>query len=212
MAQPGRDYQMVLVAILKGGCRKTTTAMMLAFALAARGKDVTVIDADAGTQGVTEWASDVYANGGELPFDVFQWTQSLGLLVPFIQARQRETGAQIVITDVGGEAPEVVRQAIKLADQVITPVGAESAEIRRITPTAQLVKAAGTPMSVLLNRVPQPGKGAALAARQDISGDGYTVLKTEVPQNRELYSDVFGTVPAELGAYARLVDELGLGA
>lgn len=203
-----RGYTLWLVAILKGGCRKSTTAMMLAFALARQDVDVLVIDADAGTQGVTDWSSRVYAGGDELPFDVIQWSPRAGLLVPFIQQAQRDTGAAIVIVDVGGEAPEVIKQAVLIADRVITPVGAEQAELGRVEPTASLVRSAGKPMSIVLNRVPVPGAGAAAAAREALTGDGYHVLATEVGQNGTLYAHCWGTVPTELGAYEKLATEL----
>jgi cellulose biosynthesis protein BcsQ len=203
-----RDFTMLLVAILKGGCRKSTTTMMTAFALAKRGHEVLVVDADAGTQGVVDWASRVYAGGGELPFHVVQWTHSLGLLVPFVQSKQAETKARYVLVDVGGEAPEVVRQAVLLADRVITPTGAEQAELSRVSPTAELVKSAGKPMSVLLNRVPSPGVGVAKAVREVLTADGFDVLTTEVPQHRERYAHVWGTVPEDLGVYEQLAAEL----
>jgi hypothetical protein len=46
----------------------------------------------------------VYAAGGELPFHVAQWTPRLGLLVPFIRQRARETLAARIVVEVGGEA------------------------------------------------------------------------------------------------------------
>jgi MinD superfamily P-loop ATPase len=200
--------QIWLIATLKGGTRKTTTAMLLAFTLAARGYNVLVIDADYGSQGVTDWGTRVYAGGGELPFDVAQWTPSMGLLVPFIQKQARETGAAIVIVDVGGEAPEVLGQAVKIARLVISPVGPEQAELGRLPATAAIVAASRVPHSVVLTRVPLPGKGAARDARQVIEADGYQVLATEVEHNRDRYANIWGTVPADLGAYEDMADEL----
>ncbi len=198
-----------LIAILKGGARKSSTAMFLAFALAALGEDVLLVDADHGTQGVTDWATRVYAAGGSLPFHVVQWTPRMGLLVPFIQQQARETGARRILVDVGGEAPEVLRQIVLAATRVISPVGAEQGELARLPATAAIVKPEGVPMSVLLTRVPVPGGGAARDARRDLTDEGrYTVLKTEIEQNRKRYADVWGTVPADLGSYGDLADEL----
>jgi len=204
-----RRFVTLLIATLKGGTRKSTTAMMLAFAYAARGFEVLVVDADAGTQGVTDWASRVYAADGELPFHVVQWAPHLGLLVPFIQEAARRTGATIVIVDVGGEHPEVLRQAAILADLAVSPIGAEQAELGRIEATATVL--AKTPMRVLLTRVPSVGLGKAAAARESLAAAGYTVMKTETPQNLALYSDIWGTVPTQLGAYEQLANELNLG-
>jgi hypothetical protein len=197
-----------LVSILKGGARKSTTAAMLAFALAERGEDVMVVDADHGTQGVTDWATQVYANGGELPFHVVQWTPRLGLLVKFIQQQTRETGAGRVLVDIGGEAPEVLRQAVLAARLVVSPVGAEKGEISRLPATASIVSPTRVPLYVLLTRVPTPGAGTARDARNDLTDDGYTVLGTEIPQNRDMYAHVWGEIPADVGAYGKLADEL----
>jgi MinD superfamily P-loop ATPase len=205
---PSADRQIWLIATLKGGTRKTTTAMEVAFALAGRGHDVLVIDADYGSQGVTDWGSKVYASGGELPFDVAQWTPAFGLLVPFIQKQARDTNARFVLVDVGGEAPDVLSQVVIIADCVISPVGPEEAELSRLPATASLVSPAGIPHYVLLTRVPSPGKGAAKDARAAAVSGGFTVLKTEVEHNRERYANIWGTVPTDLGAYKSLADEL----
>lgn len=204
-----KPYVVLLIATLKGGVRKSTTAMMLGFAYARLGHEVLVVDADSGTQGVTDWASKAYANGDELPFHVVQWTQSLGLLVPYVQAAVKRTGAGIVLVDVGGEAPEVLRQAAVIADYAISPTGPEQGELGRIPATAAVLGT--TPMRVLLTRVPSPGAGIARKARAALVADGYTVLKTETPQDRELYAHPWGTVPAQLGAYDVLAAELGAG-
>lgn len=197
-----------LIATLKGGVRKSTTAMFTAFALAARGEEVLVVDADHGTQGVTDWATRVYAEGGELPFHVIQWAPSQGLLVPFAQRAQRETGAGRVLVDVGGEAPEVLRQVVLVADLVISPTGPEQGELARVPATASIVGPSGVSMVALLTRVPTPGAGIAKAARDYLTGEGHRVLATEIPQNRDTYAHVWGTVPADLGAYEDLAVEL----
>lgn len=197
-----------VIAMLKGGARKSTTAMMLSMALAKLGEDVLAVDADHGTQGVTDWATRVYAAGGELPFHVVQWTPRLGLLLPFVQQQQRETGARRIIVDVGGEAPEVLRQIVLAAAFVIAPAGAEQGELSRVPATDSIVRPSGVPMAVLLTRVPTPGAGSARDARRDLTADGHRVLSTEIEQNRDRYAHVWGTVPDDLGAYDRLADEL----
>ena len=197
-----------LVAMLKGGSRKSTSAIFLAFALAERGEDVLVVDADHGTQGVTDWATRIHVTGTLLPWHVAQWSPRMGLLVPFVQQQQRETKAQRILVDVGGEAPEVLRQIVLAATRVISPAGPEQGELGRLPATAAIVKPEGVPMSVLLTRVPVRGGGAARDARRDLTAGGYDVLATEIEQNRARYADVWGTVPADLGSYGDLADEL----
>ncbi len=197
--------------MLKGGARKSTTAMMLAFELARRGINVLVVDADPKTQGVVDWATQVYAAGAELPFHVVQWAPSQGLLVPFVLKAQKETGATIVLVDVGGEAPDVLSQAVAIGDRVISPIGAERGELGRVPATAAVVDSAGVPMDVLLTKVPDPGRGAAKEARELLVDQlRRRVLRTETPRNLTLYADVWGTIPETTGVYADLADELEL--
>lgn len=197
-----------VVAMLKGGTRKSTTCMMLAFALSERGEHVLVVDADPGTQGVVDWTSRIYADGGEVPFHVVQWTPRLGLLVPFVQQQAHETEARRVLVDIGGEAPEVLRQVVLIADLVIAPGGAEQGELARLPATASIVTPAGVPLAVLLTRVPAPGSGSARDARRDLTADGYHVLTTEIERNLDRYAHVWGSVPETVGAYGPLADEL----
>lgn len=202
-----RAYTLLVIAILKGGARKTTTAMMLGFALSRRGMKVLVIDADTKTQGVTDWASDVYTDGGELPFDVVQWAPAGGeLLIQFVKRWQGETGADVVIVDVGGEQDDVLKQAAKTADLVISPVGAEKAEIAQLGRTKAVI--GNAPMRVMLTRVPDPKRGDSRAARMAMVADGYQVLRTETRRNIERYSKIYGTVPDDLDAYGDLADEI----
>jgi cellulose biosynthesis protein BcsQ len=213
MTVNGRGYEVWTVAMLKGGVRKTTTAWFLASALAKFGFTPACLDADPGTQGVTDWATRIVVETGAvdaLPFDVAQWTARYGLLVPFIQQQQATHLNSHILVDVGSEVPEVVRQAAAWSTLAILPVGAEQAELARLSATSDLVKDAGVlvPQIVVLTRVPQPGKGAAKAVRAMLEQEGYRVAATEIPHNRDVYAHPFGMLLADLGAYADLAQEL----
>ena len=91
---------------------------------------------------------------------------------------------------------------------VISPAGPEQGELARFPATAEIVRPTGIPQAVLLTRVPAEGRGAARDARLDLADAGYDVLQTEIPQNRKMYADVWGTVPYSLGAYEALTNEL----
>lgn len=211
MAAPLR----ILCAVLKGGAGKSTTVMMLAFAFARRGKNVLVIDADAGTQGVTDWGSRYYMehpDGEGLPFDLVQYTPRSGLLVPFVQQKIKELEPDIVLLDVGGEAPEVLSQAAIFADLVLTPLAPTQAELSRVAATKTVIQQArrgsDTPMLISLNRVDRVGTGSAAAVRDALETDGYTVVNTEIENKRTRYADVWGRIPAHLGNFGPLADEL----
>lgn len=203
-----KQYRVWLIATLKGGVRKSTSAMFLAFVLSKRGLNVLVIDADSGTQGVTDWASRVYAGGGTLPFDVVQWAPSLGILTPFVVKKADELEPDVVIIDVGGEAPEVLKQAAILADLVVSPTGPEQAEVGRVGATQAILAEENIRTNVLLTRVPEPGKGAARDVRGSLAAAGFNVLETEVRQNRDMYSHVWGSELTDYGVYGDVADEL----
>ena len=95
-----------------------------------------------------------------------------------------------------------------IANRVISPVGPEPAEIGRLPATMSLIRQSGVPHSALLTRVPAPGKGSARDARDAIEAGGLPVLATEIEHNRGRYADVWGTVPADIGAYDALTGEL----
>jgi hypothetical protein len=59
-------------------------------------------------------------------------SHSIGLLVPFIQQQARETLAARIAVDVGGEAPEVLRQVMMTATMVITPTGSDYYPVGRL--------------------------------------------------------------------------------
>jgi hypothetical protein len=105
-----------------------------------------------------------------------------------------------------------LRDAVPLADRVISPVGAEQAELGRIPATAAVVAPSRAEHLVLLTRIPEPGKGTAWAARESLVAEGHRVLATEIAQNRSKYAHVWGSVPDDHGAYVQVADELELAA
>jgi cellulose biosynthesis protein BcsQ len=206
----GEKYQVWPFLMLKGGIRKTTSAWFVAQGLARSGANVLLIDADSGTQGVTDWATRVWNAGSEPAFFVRQWTPRLGLLVEFVREQQANTGARYVIIDVGAEFPEVARQAAMISTMCVMPVGAEQAELARLSETSRLIEQAN-PLAarlVLLTRVPQPRRGVAQQVRELLTGEDYVVLNVEITHNRDRYAHVFGKVVVDLGEYDPLIDEL----
>jgi cellulose biosynthesis protein BcsQ len=193
----------------KGGVRKTTSSVFVAQSLTRGGTDVLVVDADPGTQSLAEHVSRIYMAGSKPPFHTALWTPRVPL-IPFVQDEQRESGARYTIIDVGAEHFATMRFAAMVSTIAVLPVGTELPELARLSETSALVESANglCPRVVLLTRVPDAGRGRARRVRETLADEGYVVLETEIPHNRTIYSDQFGTNITDLGAYEALTDEL----
>jgi chromosome partitioning protein len=218
----------LLVATLKGGPGKTTSAILLAIALARRDIKVLVICADTRTRGATDWVQEAQRVGYTVPFQLAIWHDHDGPLYDFASRAETQTGAQVVIIDTGGEQPEAFLHGCMYADWLISPVGPMRGELRRIVETvrhAQAVISSGSTLriSVLLTRCPQPGLGKAKKARTELSTDlrdpegnydpdvpyalGLDVLDTEITR-AVAYDEFVCTIPEDVGEYQQLAEEI----
>lgn len=207
-----------LVTTAKGGPGKTTTAVFLGFALARRKNPdtgrtlrVLLVCADPASQGLSDWLSLVAMNGGygDLDLHVRMWTYQTGLLVPFVLSAIETIGdVDRVVIDTGGEAMAVSKQAGTLADLVISPLGPTPIEARRAPATAMLFQDIDVAHCVLLTRVDNPHRGRAAELRTELEAQGFDVLVTEVPNNKTLYADPYGTIPSDSAAYEGVADEV----
>lgn len=218
----------LLIATLKGGPGKTTTAVLLAVGLVRMGRKVVVICADTRTRGATDWVQEAERLGYTVPFQLAIWHDTDGPLSEFARKIERETDADAVIIDTGGEQPETFVHGCMYAQRLICPVGPMDGELRRIVETyrhARAVQTSGSALeiSVLLTRCPQPGKGKAKQAREDLSADmtdddgnlnpdkpyalGLNVLATEITR-AVAYDEFYGTIPDDLGEYDQLAKEM----
>lgn len=220
----------LLVATLKGGTAKTTTAILLGLAMARKGYKVVAICADTRSQGMSDWRNLMAENGDESPVVILTWRgEDLdGKLSRFAKDAEVKYDADVVIIDTGGEHPEVFMSAAMYANQLISPVQPLIADMRRLPATedaAAEIAGTGHPivMSVLFNRVNRVGRGAAAGAREFVDGTlreqelaetgessslNIHVLTTEVPRDASTYADVWGTCPDDLGVYTQLADEI----
>ncbi|MEU4841727.1 ParA family protein [Nocardia testacea] len=218
----------ILVATLKGGPGKTTTAILLAVAFANQGRTVAVICADTRTRGATDWCQEAERQGYELPFQLYIWKETEGPLSKYARTVEQQSGAHVVIIDTGGEQPEAFTHGCLYADLLICPVGPMQGELRRLVPTyqgAMAVNDSGSPIdiAVLLTRVPQQTKGRAADARENLTTNlvdengrpnedvpyalGLDVLDTEIVRN-VAYDEVYGTIPDDPGDYTDLAKEI----
>ena len=86
-------------------------------------------------------------------------SHSIGLLVPFIQQQARETLAARIVVDVGGEAPEVLRQVMMTATMVITPTGPDYYRVQRlVADTARCPETGSLPENVRRACRQSPGR------------------------------------------------------
>ena len=218
----------LLIATLKGGPGKTTTAVLLAVALARQGLRVVVICADTRTRGATDWVQEAERIGDSVPFKLAIWHDHDGPLSEFARKVERQTEADVVIVDTGGEQPEAFVHGCMYAGWLISPVGPMKGELRRIVETfrhGHAINASGSRLaiSVLLTRCPQAGKGKAKQARDDLTTDrrdeegnydpdtpyslGLDVLATEITR-AVAYDEFYGTIPEDVGEYTQLADEV----
>lgn len=117
----------------KGGAGKTTTALLLATELAAKGAAVTVIDADP-ERWISQW--------GKLPGKpdniAIVSEVSEETVVDAIEAA--EAKAQFVIVDLEGTASLMVSNAIGMADLVIIPIQGSSMDAKGGAKTIRLIR------------------------------------------------------------------------
>lgn len=211
-----------LVTTSKGGSSKTTTAALYGIEQArrpsrqrpGRNKRVLAIDADTKSQGLGDWFTLVALNGGIQGLDIHcvPWTHQAGLLVPFIQHQVQQLGGpeevDELIIDTGGEDPENSQRAAMLCDLAIIPLAPTTAELRRAQATKMVLDGTGVAFTFLLTRVDEAGKGASRDARAALEALGFTVLDTEIPNNRTTYARAWGTIPASTGRYEELTTEV----
>lgn len=117
----------------KGGAGKTTTALLLATELAAKGAAITIIDADP-----EKWISQWGAMAGK-PDNIAIVSQvTEDSIIDAIEAAERDS--QFVIIDLEGTASLMVSNAIGMADLVIIPIQGSSMDAKGGAKTIRLIR------------------------------------------------------------------------
>lgn len=175
----------------KGGAGKTTSALLLATELAARGASVAVIDADP-ERWISQWGA-LPGRPASLHIDSEVTEDSI---VDAIEAAQG--AAQFVVVDLEGTASLMVAHAIGMADLVIIPTQGASMDARGAAKTIRLIRNQARLArrdirhAVLLTRT-----SAAVASR---------ALRHVRDQLREAGIEIFATEIVDRAAYRDLLD------
>jgi chromosome partitioning protein len=198
----------LVVANLKGGTGKTTSAVYLALGLAAQGRTLLV---DADPQGSALGWSEQAGEVGEFPPTVIHWpTRDLARRVG-----QVEGDYQHVVIDTPPSNDALVRQALLCADVLLVPLAPSLLEVARLGPTfdaaAEVEALHPVTIRVLLVRV-RAGTKSSRDARvaleaQPPEGLGLPTMRAEV-RLRESYATAYGLRPSDLGEYAAVLAEL----
>ncbi|KQT50271.1 chromosome partitioning protein ParA [Aureimonas sp. Leaf454] len=174
----------------KGGAGKTTTALLLATELAAKGARVTIIDADP-ERWISQWAKlPGKPESITIASDVTEDT-----VVDAIEEAERV--AQFVIVDLEGTASLMVSNAIGMADLVVIPIQGSSMDAKGGAKTIKLIRnqekmsRRKIAHAVVLTRT-----GAAIASRalrnvaEQLQAGGIEIFNTAIVE-RAAYRDLF---------------------
>src|SRR6516165_2461004 len=134
----------VVFASSKGGCGKTTCAVILGSELAQRGASVTIIDADP-NRNVADWAKLPGAPAG---LNVVGEVTEETIVDAIEDASQRST---FVIADLEGSASLLVSYAVAMADLVLVPCQGSQMDARQ---AGRMVKLIGTQSRISSREIP----------------------------------------------------------
>ena len=134
----------VVFASAKGGCGKTTCAVILGSELAQRGASVTIIDADP-NRNVADWAKLPGAPAG---LNVVGEVTEETIVDAIEDASQRST---FVIADLEGSASLLVSYAVAMADLVLVPCQGSQMDARQ---AGRMVKLIGTQSRISGREIP----------------------------------------------------------
>jgi chromosome partitioning protein len=174
----------------KGGAGKTTAALLLASELAAKGAQVTIIDADP-----ERWISQWGALAGKPANIEIISTVTEDTIVDLIDEASRTS--QFVVVDLEGTASLMVANAIGMADLVIIPTQGSAMDAKGGAKTIRLIRnqerMARRPIahSVLLTRTSAAVTSRSLRNVQEQLAKGdINVFMTPIVE-RAAYRDIF---------------------
>jgi chromosome partitioning protein len=188
----------ISLASPKGGCGKSTTALVLATTLAKQGASVSLLDCDP-NQPLVSWAK-----GGSSSLVMVIGSIAESQILPVVDAERG--GRQFVIIDLEGAATRLQSRAIMRSDLVLVPVAPTALDAAQAARAVALVReeeqaiGRAIPVRISFNRT-----SSAIPTRaekqivQELAVAGVPVLKTHLNM-RAAFAGLF--------AYRCALDEL----
>jgi len=180
----------IVIASSKGGSGKSTSAILLATALAEHGATVTVIDADI-NRPLSSWAKHAKKPDTLTVLSDVQETT----IIDTIEAAAADS--QFVVVDLEGTASLMVGLAISRADLVIIPTQGSQLDAAETAKTVKLVKIQEKslrlkiPMGILFTRTSSAIRPRTLRAIEaEFRKAGIRVLNTQIHE-RDAYKAIF---------------------
>lgn len=199
----------IVVANLKGGSTKTTTAAFMLHALAEAGLSALGVDADGENESLLSWSE---AGGWSVPVIGLPVTD-LHRKLPGIAGDRYDT--VVIDTPPMKERRGVVGSAIRLATHVVVPMAPTGMEYARLPAIRELVEDSAalvddTPPALCVVFTRTVSNAASTTAyRELVAGDGVRVLGPTVAR-LERFAQAYGSpiVDAAGTAYGEIVAEL----
>ncbi|WP_235626397.1 ParA family protein [Mycobacteroides abscessus] len=199
----------IVVANLKGGSTKTTTAAFMLHALAEAGLSALGVDADGENESLLSWSE---AGGWSVPVIGLPVTD-LHRKLPGIAGDRYD--AVVIDTPPMKERRGVVGSAIPLATHVVVPMAPTGMEYARLPAIRELVEDSAalvddTPPALCVVFTRTVSNAASTTAyRELVAGDGVRVLGPTVAR-LERFAQAYGSpiVDAAGTAYGEIVAEL----
>lgn len=205
---------------LKPGTGKTTSAVFLAHALKAAGRNPLLVDADK-AQSALRWSDQ--AGGFEFPI-VGLAVANVHQQMPGLLRQMPRVDCLVFDTPQAEDHAPIVRSVMRLPGQRrtwILPIAPAGVEVDRMAPMRQHIEDGQSlrrdddgpaDVVVMLNRTNRPTRtstGPDHDVREALIKRGYAVLDTQIAHNDSLYRQTFGTVPdIEATTFPALADEL----
>lgn len=197
----------ITVGMLKGGVGRTTASVHIALRIAEiTGERVLLVDADPRNKSSFLWSERAGEDWPAL-VTVVDWSGSTNLA-----KKVRDSGYKHVVIDTGND-DRMLRQALYACNVLLIPCGSTENDELRIMPTLKeaeevlqnLPEDVEIHAAVLLSKTRQTN--SRKATREAIEGLSIPLLDAEVPL-LERYGQALGTVPADMGVFEAVVDEL----